>query len=237
MDLQFHEQGVCCPARALDDKQVTASYDAVIKHYQDVMYTLRQLGVDQELSESSGYDTFKMRDKGRYDMVVPAFQTEQFSWFNKDAPWMPEVKAILGDDAERVYSACILSMPESAAQKWHSDGDHCHDSFQLPAHCINVFIPLVPLETANGPTEFIPGSHLDWYVDTTTSLSTPSLVLTAPAGQPIAFDHRIKHRCLANNSQDPRPLVYITYAKKWYVDLNNSTQAGYQKLPPLLSRS
>ena len=67
-----------------------------------------------------------------------------------DAPWMHEVKAILGDDAERVYSACIsqarssqhgewmavctgiLSMPDSAAQKWHSDGDHCHDSVIMP---------------------------------------------------------------------------------------------------------
>jgi len=38
----------------------------------------------------------------------------------------------------------------------------------------------------------------------------PPLVLTAKAGQGILFDHRIRHRGLANNSNMPRPLVYIT---------------------------
>eukprot|EP00658_Telonema_sp_P-2_P051444 TRINITY_DN39508_c0_g1_i1.p1 TRINITY_DN39508_c0_g1~~TRINITY_DN39508_c0_g1_i1.p1 ORF type:complete len:656 (+),score=131.13 TRINITY_DN39508_c0_g1_i1:106-1968(+) len=227
--MQFHQHGLCCPAVGLSEAQVAESYQAVAEHFNSVMYTLRQLGRDQELEEG-GFKTFKMRDHGRYDMVVPAFNKTGFSWFNAKAPWLPFVRAILGQDMKQVQTACIVSLPDSKTQKWHSDGDHCHDSVQLPVHCLNVFIPLVPLTSSNGPTEFIPGSHLDW----SNASASPPLALVGGAGQAIFFDHRIKHRGLGNRSLEMRPLVYITYAKSWYEDLNNSELAGYQNLPNLI---
>ncbi len=105
-----------------------------------------------------------------------------------------------------------------------------NDFYHLPPHCVNVFIPLVDLNAANGPTEFIPTSQLDW------GTKSPPLILHAKAGECIIFDHRIKHRGLGNRSNVPRPLVYITYSKPWYVDINNSTVAGYLSLPPIISR-
>ena len=46
----------------------------------------------------------------------------------------------------------------------------------------------------------------------------------------------MKHRGLANKTSTPRPLVYVTYAKPWYADLNNSEQAGYLKLPAIIKK-
>ena len=46
----------------------------------------------------------------------------------------------------------------------------------------------------------------------------PSVVLFAKAGTPLLFDYRVRHRGLANRSQTPRPLLYVTFAKANYKD-------------------
>ena len=80
----------------------------------------------------------------------------------------------------------------SAPQQWHSDGPHMHHSQQLGPHALNVFVPLVALTPANGPTEFVPTTHLHWDAD------ERPVCLTADAGDAILFDYRTKHRGLAN---------------------------------------
>jgi hypothetical protein len=35
------------------------------------------------------------------------------------------------------------------------------------------------------------------------------------------FDYRILHRGLANDSPDPRPIAYFTYARPWFRDATN----------------
>jgi hypothetical protein len=37
-----------------------------------------------------------------------------------------------------IATGCILSLPGSRAQQWHSDGDHLAADAQLPPHCLNV---------------------------------------------------------------------------------------------------
>jgi len=226
---QFLEQGLCTLNEGLTPDQVEASHNEVLQYFDDVMFTLTQLELQEDLA-NGGFTTFKIRDAGRYDMVIPSFNTDKFSWFNKEAPWLPAVQRILGKDCVKIQHACILSLPDSARQQWHSDGNHVDDMFYLPPHCVNVFIPLVDLIAENGPTEFVPTTQLDW------GSTTRPLILTGKAGQCIIFDHRIKHRGLANRTSTARPLVYITYAKPWYADLNNSELAGYGKLPPLVTR-
>ena len=49
-------------------------------------------------------------------------------------------------------------MPVAA---WHADGPHLFEQGPtLPAHALNVFLPLVDLTAQNGPTQFAPGSHV-----------------------------------------------------------------------------
>ena len=46
------------------------------------------------------------RAGGRYDMVVPSFNTADFEWFNERAPWLPAVRKILGPDCVKIHQAC-----------------------------------------------------------------------------------------------------------------------------------
>ena len=49
------------------------------------------------------------------------------------------------------------------------------------------------------------------------------VVVLPKAGEAILFDYRLKHRGLANNSADARPVVYLTYA-------NNSNRKALKAL-------
>ena len=83
------------------------------------------------------------------------------------------------------FNGVLFSLPGAKEQLWHTDGEHLFTSendFEcwsknsskhsensffdktntqsiLPAHCINVFIPLVDVGPENGATEFCLGSH------------------------------------------------------------------------------
>ena len=87
------------------------------------------------------------------------------------------------------FNGCLFSQAGANEQLWHTDGEHLYtseDKFKcwsnndnssnatffdknsemsnipqdiLPAHCINVFVPLVDVDATNGATEFCLGSH------------------------------------------------------------------------------
>ena len=48
-------------------------------------------------------------------------------------------------------------------------------------------------------------------------------------------DWRLKHRGLANRTREDRPLLYLTYARPWFVDKYNFSSERYEMLPPLCS--
>jgi len=165
-------------------------------------------------------------------MVVPALENESsFDFLHAKAPWTPLVKKILGPHARLAHMGCIISAPGSETQKWHSDGDHVHSAIQLQPHCLNVFLPLVPLTPSVGPTEFTPETHLEW------TARPGNVTLTSSAGDAILFDFRLRHRGLANKTQDThRPLLYITYGSPFFTDTENFSSNRYRALPPLVKR-
>lgn len=165
----------------------------------------------------------------RYDMVIPEFDTTKFAFLNSQATWMPTVKAILGDDCDCIYKGVMLSLPGSFPQPWHQDGPHLSEKKHLSAHCLNVFVPLVDLTTANGPTEFVPTTQVLGKFDAPEN----PVAVCASAGDVVLMDYRIKHRGLGNNSSEPRPLLYITYAKKGWTDRANFSSRRYRALPEL----
>ena len=87
------------------------------------------------------------------------------------------------------FNGCLFSLPGANEQLWHTDGEHLLSSEEnfccwgtddgvrnvaffdktsnindpnqqiLPAHCLNVFVPLVDVRAENGATEFCLGSH------------------------------------------------------------------------------
>ena len=149
----------------------------------------------------------------------------------EDAPWLPLVRSLVGRDAALAHAGVIVALPDSAGQKWHSDGDHLHADLVLPAHALNVFVPLVDVSLANGATEFVPRTHLDWRAD------QRPVVVEATAGDALVFDWRLKHRGLPNKTSAARPLLYLTYAQPWWVDKYNFSKARYDDLPPLVPRT
>ena len=146
---------------ALSSEDVARAKAMVEDYYEDVVHTVSQLNLSEDLV-NGGFSTFKTRDRGRFDMVVPGLAQLLEA---AGAAWMPLVKALLGDDARLCHAGCITALPDCAGQKWHSDGDHVHDEMQLPAHAVNVFVPLIDSGLRQGATEFVPKTHYDWSAD------------------------------------------------------------------------
>jgi hypothetical protein len=168
--------------------------------------------------------------------------------------WFPLVEELLGGGAAEgeagvtlLYS-CIMvaeaaqshgsrgdggsiSSSTNSAQRWHADGGHVFDHAHLPPHCINVFVPLVDLSANNGPTEFVPGTHVLGHFNATTATHTrgpgehaPAVPVLAPApaaGGVVMFDYRCKHRGGVNHSGQDRLLLCLCYCKPWFQDLGN----------------
>lgn len=141
------------------------------------------------------------------------------------APWSRLVKEILGEDAVLLHSGVMLSLPGSHVQPWHQDGPHLDFKKHRPCHSLNVFVPLVDVNRANGGTEMVPTTHIlgQSGFDGEPGDKIKPVVVLPKAGEAILFDYRLKHRGLANNSADARPVVYLTYA-------NNSNRKALKAL-------
>ena len=90
-----------CTARLLGDfsrifaEQVERCRDVVSDGYAKYMHAVRTLDLQEKL-QAQGFMEIKLRSAGRYDLQLPAFKTDEFSFLLDDAPWMPLVHAALG---------------------------------------------------------------------------------------------------------------------------------------------
>mmetsp|Transcript_6446 Transcript_6446/g.19048 ORF Transcript_6446/g.19048 Transcript_6446/m.19048 type:complete len:1038 (+) Transcript_6446:88-3201(+) len=221
----------------LDDLQIRLCYDAIMDHYESVMRTVKTRDLARELQD--GFDVLRERGRGRYDMELPVFEKGMFDFLNcvDSTPWMPVVRAILGDDAILIHKGSFMSLPGASTQEYHQDGVHLSSQSQKPCHAVNVFIPVVDLTARNGPTEFVLGSHILGQDDFDRDfVETPKVT----AGTPIIFDYRLGHRGLSNSSQACRPIVYCTYARaaqgKEFRDSVNFSRRRYHPIGELVDR-
>ena len=96
----------------------------------------------------------------------------------------------------------VLSQPGAPGQMWHPDAE-------TRVGLVNVFVPLVPLSEANGPTALAPCSHVP------PRPGCPHVVRPLlAAGEVLLFDWRTWHRGCANTSDADRPVAYVTYARR-----------------------
>ncbi|MDP1964381.1 MAG: phytanoyl-CoA dioxygenase family protein, partial [Reyranella sp.] len=77
-----------------------------------------------------------------------------------------------------------------------------------------------------GTTALFPRSHRWKGFDDKTSPQAP----VVPIGSCIIWDFRRYHRGLPNRSDQPRPLLYATYARRWYQDPHNFSKATQRRL-------
>ena len=167
------------------------------------------------------------------------------------------------DSYRLLGSGIVLTEPGADWQNWHQDGGHldldrrvvdeeqARRGVSSVPHAVNIFIPLVDLTRANGPTEFIPASHLspDDSIFRRRAPPSPddddaggagggddfcpgvSVAPELPAGSMAIFDYRLTHRGRPNRRSSPRlgaapaavrPVLYFTVAKSWFKDEVNS---------------
>jgi hypothetical protein len=221
----------------LTKAQIELCHNAATEHFERVMYTVKAKALFPELAD--GFDLFRERGRGRYDMELPAFDTPEFSFLTdpQKTPWIDVVKQALGDDVVLIHKGVFLSNPGAEAQQYHQDGPHLTTQHQRPCHAVNVFVPLLNITLRNGPTEFVLGSHILGYDGYD---KDKVFVPEVPAGTPIIFDYRLGHRGLANTSGVCRPIVYCTYAAsangKEFRDSVNFSRKRYHKLGELLDK-
>ena len=228
----FNEYGLTLLPGALSigPESVQKMHDLVMGRFEQNMATVQARDLVHLLEV--GFTTFKLRAAGRYDLMLPELTDPSlFPELTTEAPWLPLVRSLLGEDAKCIHTGCMLSFPGSTTQQYHSDGDHESYARHKPVHCLNVFVPLVDLEMERGPTEFIPTSHKLGYYD----VDEQPLCLTPDAGGVLLFDYRLKHRGRGNDSDTVRPVIYITYATPSFAKKSvanaNFSKKRYHTLP------
>lgn len=235
---QFLENGFCVlpwDRFGLRVEEVERCIQVVHGHYVAVMHTLNQLDLHDVL-ESQGFKTFKIRSKGRYDMVVqPLLSDPTFRFLQiPSASFSPIVHMLLGHGCHALptQSGCMFSTPDmSENQPWHTDGPHRSDTEHLPPDNLVVFIPLVDMTLELGPTQFIPQSHV--FRDLQEKDGTVAPLLRA--GQMVLMDYRVVHRGLKNTSKHDRPLLYLTFGRQGWSDKENFSSRRYASLPTLIA--
>ena len=132
----------------------------------------------------------------------------------------------------------VCALPSAPAQHVHHDGG---DLFQrpdldrlLPTAAITVGIPLLEMNGVNGTTTLWLGSHHD----RSGALDGTSIEPEIREGSCVLWDFRLKHSGTANLGTSPRPLLYLTYCRPWFLDHINfsKTNANERQKPLLASR-
>ena len=100
-----------------------------------------------ELLERSGG-----RVDARHRLHEPPFNSPDLVY---NRLWYPLVASLLGDECCLLYMGVMwasANAPDGSDQPWHADGGHLYQHEHLPPHCLNVFVPLIDMEQAHGPT-------------------------------------------------------------------------------------
>ena len=157
---------------------------------------------------------------------------------------------LLGDNMRLNSFTVVASYPGAHLQHPHRDHGHLYADLPtdppLPAHAINVAVPLIDVPVETEPTGIWLGSH-KWpesYIPPPEAMTTVAF----QRGDCILVDYRTLHTGLPNRSAQIRPIIYMTYARTWFFDecnhlgrnpLNMPLQT-YEALPesvrPLLFR-
>ncbi len=130
---------------------------------------------------------------------------------------------LLGDDYIVQSYGAVLAMPGAAPQQLHRDYSLLYNpaiGVNLPPYAFTVVVPLVPITADNGSTALVLDSHR--LGDGETYAPYP------PLGGCYLWDYRLFHGGLRNNSKTTRPILYLVYARPWFVDPEN-----FQTVPPL----
>jgi ectoine hydroxylase-related dioxygenase (phytanoyl-CoA dioxygenase family) len=144
-------------------------------------------------------------------------------------PWLCTVlRAAFEDDFILGAYGVVCSLPGAPRQHIHQDGGDLFPQAalnrMLPLAAATVAIPLVEMNETHGTTALWLGSHRD-ETRVETEIGDEPLVRE---GSCVLWDYRLRHCGTPNRSAVPRPLLYMTYCRPWFMDHKN-----YRKQAPL----
>ena len=263
---EFRRNGVTILPLKVDADFVKESKKLCLGAWEDALDRGKIIkGHDIKVGQEHGFKEIVHRASGRYDMQWKIDGNPHF--LNRDkimSKFMPFVHEVLGGESmtNMNFNGCLFSLPGAKEQLWHIDGEHLYTSekeFQLsgdknvdffledggvksilPAHCLNIFIPLVDVESNNGGTEFCLGSHFNtkFFSDDIVwqnsewkkriGFKGEIMTINVNAGEVLAFDYRVLHRALEHKGREVRPVLYYTFTKRWFSDAMN-----FAELPSL----
>ena len=265
---EFRENGVAILPLKIDDEFVKTSKKKCLYAWEDALNRGKTIkGYDIKVGQEHGFKEIVHRATGRYDMQWKIDGEKHFldeeRVMNK---FLPFVYQVLGGETmtNMNFNGCLFSVPGAKEQLWHIDGEHLFTSEDnleltgkknvdffskaeggqvssiLPAHCLNIFIPLVDVESNNGGTEFCLGSHFNtkFFKDDIIwqnsewkeriGFKGDVMAIKVNAGEVLAFDYRVLHRALDHQGSEVRPVLYYTFTKRWFSDAMN-----FAELPSL----
>ena len=126
------------------------------------------------------------------------------------------IRSVLDEAAIVDAFGAILSLNGAEQQHIHHDGPilfNSEISRLLPAYALTYALPLVDMNDLSGTTAIWPGSHRRGNYE-----GQEPLHPEVPAGSCMLWDYRTYHSGTANRSDHVRPMVYATYARRWYQD-------------------
>jgi len=209
----FEDYGIMVMRNAL--QETGAMYDLVVETFQK-MYTAMQA------KSGKYYKEIMQRDDNRFDFRLDLDADDTWKKFEENGKWKDLVSKILGDGFSLVKCGCVLSLPGTKMQYYHSDGVHVGASASFesdevqPTHALCVFIPLIDLNQTTGYTEFWAGSHK--YNNLLQKKGMHALPGghdgTISRGDCLLYDYRVIHRGMPNESKYGRPICYFLYSKE-----------------------
>jgi len=160
---------------------------------------------------------------------------------------LPVLSAALGDDLVIGAYGIICSLPSAPAQHRHCDGGILFPlsgiDRVLPAAAINVAIPLIEMNEIHGTTTLWPGTHRDGkkagalfdanQAANSSDSEEGSIAPVISVGSCVLWDFRLIHSKTPNRGTVPRPMLYLTYCRPWFLDHKNFTVKWNPKQKPL----
>ena len=135
---------------------------------------------------------------------------------------MQMLGSLLGRDFLIDNATVVVALPGAGNQNLHRDH---HELFPgaaesgegLSSYAVTVSIPLVDLTPETGSTKLFAGSHR---AKSPEGLSGGEIPYAARGGCYL-MDYRLWHHGTANRSPEPRPILYLVYARPWFTDILN----------------
>ena len=164
---------------------------------------------------------------------------------------MPLVRALLGEDCIIQSFGVVCAYPGAQMQHVHRDHPPLFaeagglNAF-FPPFALHVVVPLVDLDENTGTTALWEGSHRLKSTREENRWNKAELerlegaVLPMPKiGDCYLMDYRLRHTGTPNISEHPRPILYMVYSRRWFLDRRNFeiqsplkiNQENYDRIP------